>query len=375
MSDTRKAKVQLFLMIAALAALFYLVMVYLFPRNEALEHFPEGIINPLPVELSDAFLTDNKDLTMCVRFAGTGYSIFLPQDASVEKDIVKGTYEGVPYRISMADGDFTGPDDSKESMDAYQSLFDNSVWSVPFTKVTGSLEHICGGYLGKYEAYHSIHRFTAKVSIRTQGFYLVSYTVKTGARTAIICVVCDSDNLEQGTLFLNQICSSIRSYEDGFDGVVDEMDKSAGKTGSSVAISEPESEELSVKEDDNATQGTLKNEAMDGFHPSDISYQTGHVGSILVQENIMIDLNLEFGVLLIAWDDDKLPANVSVFNPDGVEIAYSPEFSTPEYLCYKIYNVTPGLYKVRGSSDEQLSRAFVEVYDAEEFYDLFDHVE
>lgn len=359
-----------FLTVVAVAALVLFLLVGLFGSSLSFDVSGYGSgLGLLPMEMDEGFIEENPGLLQCVRIAGSGYTVFVPSQAVVSNEAVKGNEGGILYMVN------TMPSDKIYDEDALVDIFSSGIASIPFTKKRLEAGEWVEGFLGNYRAGYGVYNMKVTVSIRRVTYAVFAYIVPVSDTSCAVIMTATEDGgkIAGAHGLLMQMGKSLRSYEDAHESVVEGMKnefygEDGTETGTQDAFLESENIQFPVESSENATQDTFsegKNTIgylIDGEMPE---------GKVLVQENINITGSGEQAFILFSWDGGAKPYELHLYYPDGEEAYYMEEYNVGDRLCFSLSGFGSGIYKLRGYSGDTLGKISVEMYDHEGYFEKF----
>lgn len=365
MAEKSKLKEQITLasVVILLIVLFLSVMGRLLHKSLDVNAYPSNL-SVIPMAMTTDFINnyDTERLSNCVRIGGSAFTLFVPEDADVTTEYIKGKQNDVFYIVDTFPTEELREAELREQ--AFRTVFGNAVMSVPFSK-TGCAEELTKeGYLGQYKAAYVIYSIRAKVSVRTEDFTMFSYIVPISATdSVVIATIGGSGELDKASQLLYDMGASVRGYNEAFSGINDSISQQLGdETEAQDAFSESVSEESHEKESESVIESTEKEEEK----PS----RTEKL--VEIEENINISGGGELAYLMITWEGGVYPSELHLYYPEtGEETMFMEEYSKEGTYCFGLTEFAPGIFKLRGLCEVDLPKPTVKIYDYMDFYDLY----
>lgn len=299
---------------------------------------PNSMITEAPRVLSDSYREQEK-LNMCVRCAGTDYTVWLPSDADVTGDVVKAKMGDMYIIVTVSD---MGLDYVINNI-IPQEIYFSVLGYEPETNIIVTQT----GYLYQYPANYVVSVSSAKISVRTATCYCMTYSIMvSGDRAIYIAVACEEKaEMEQAQELLDDIASSIRRYE-ALDAEIQELMMPEGIL------------ELDIKDRDEIFSANA--ETRDEGELLDISFSRP------------FEKEVEDGILVLMWENYMVsPTELFLFGPDGYQLEFWEEESTSGFYVYRVGKSSAGTYTAKGVTKTALKDIYVELYEFKEYDSLF----
>lgn len=295
--------------------------------------YSENALTEAPRKLTESYKRP-EELNMCIRCAGTGYTLWLPDNAEVKHDMVTASVGDLNILVTVAD-------DNMEYM-LSEVIPKELYFAVLGYKPKADVIIAEKGYLYQYAADYAVCVSSIQVSVRKVSAYIMAYMIDVSENNRIyICVVAESeDMIESGKKLLDAIGISVRDYD----------------------VVEPEIQ--------NAVANSIQNTNSDNEEEKQDSIEKEQVIKEDEQTVLNIHLNheekisVEDGIFVVMWENyQDEPIDLQVFNPEGVEIEFMEQESTPGFYVYYIGKANAGTYTLSGSTHVQLRDTYIEVYE------------
>lgn len=303
---------------------------------------PGGAITQMP-RIRREIARDSSIFNLCVRCAGSNYTMWIPYDADIQQDAIKGSIKGVTYFIT------TSAEDKEVILQDTipQKLYYSSLGEKEHTKLLSLQE---GYFYGNY-GFYAIQSLNIRSSLRSQQQYLFTYGI--GAEDGVV-------------IYITTVAGATRDIESAYALLT-----SLAENVSSFAETSKEVQEaviLGVLEEDAEEETAI--EQVQSSIPSSEDAATALLLEILLEKNITKPVT--DGYLVMMWENYTTdPTELHVYAPDGTELTRLVSESDGGFYVYPVTGMVAGAYRFQGTTKSALVDVYIDVFEKEEYDALF----